>query len=195
MEVRRNGRFTAHKNWISQGLCADVGVVVADLRVAGKSHGPHAFFMEVRRNGKLVEGVEMGDMGVKTIGNDLDNAWISFKNVWIPKDALLSRYGYMEGNAYVQRQKGIRTMDMIGQRLFTGRTVIARSALVFTRMLYASTREYTDKKLCWAPQGASVMLSQIPQLGALFTEADQKLTSVEGSLARIEQRLADCLRT
>lgn len=184
----------AHKNWISQGLVADLCVAVADLRVGGRSVGPHAFLMELRREGRLVEGVEMGDMGVKTIGNDLDNAWISFKNVWLPKSALLDRYGYVEGDRYVQRQQGVRTMDMIGQRLYTGRTVIARSAIVFTRSLYASTHRYTDQKRCWAPHNAKMMLSDIPQLKSLYVEADSELARLDSFLTAVETRLAACLR-
>jgi acyl-CoA oxidase len=184
----------AYKNWISQGLVADMCCAVADLRVGGKSFGPHAFLMELRRNGELVDGVQMGDMGEKTIGNDLDNAWISFSDVWLPKSALLSRFGDIEGDSYVQRQKGIRTMDMIGQRLFTGRTVIARSALVFARMLYASTRRYTDNKRCWQPQGQGISLSEIPQLGVLLQEADGTLTRLETFQLEVERRLGDCLR-
>lgn len=183
----------AFKNWISQGLCADMCVAVADLQVGGKSFGPHGFLMEIRKNGQLVEGVEMGDMGVKTIGNDLDNAWISFQDVWLPKSAILNRYGDIEDDKYVQRVKGIRTMDMIGQRLYTGRTVIARSALVFTRMLYASTRQYTDSKKCWAPKGETLRLSDIPQLASLFSEADATLGKVEKFVSEVERRLSQCL--
>uniref|UniRef100_A0A7S4V4F9 Acyl-coenzyme A oxidase n=1 Tax=Alexandrium monilatum TaxID=311494 RepID=A0A7S4V4F9_9DINO len=185
----------AHKNWISQGLVADLCVAVADLRVGGRSFGPHAFLMEIRRDGQLVEGVEMGDMGVKTIGNDLDNAWISFRNVWLPKTSLLDRYGGIEGDKYVQRQQGVRTMDMIGQRLYTGRCVIARSAVVFTRSLYGSTRKYTDNKKCWAPKNDSLTLSEIPQLKALFSEADEELSKMDKFLTQIENRLAACLRS
>ena len=32
-------------------------------------------------SGALVPGVSAGDMGDKTIGNDLDNAWITFDKV------------------------------------------------------------------------------------------------------------------
>ena len=53
----------AQKNWISQGLVADKTVVIADLRVEGKSYGPHAFLMNLREGGELVPGVETFDMG------------------------------------------------------------------------------------------------------------------------------------
>ena len=43
--------------------------------------GPHAFLMDLRRGGELVPGVSVGDMGIKTTGNDLDNAWINFDKV------------------------------------------------------------------------------------------------------------------
>ena len=89
----------AHKNWISQGFCADKAVVIADLQLGdgtgdGTSHGPHAFLVDFRvaehahahahgearsqRGGGakgLVAGVRLADMGRKTVANDLDNAW------------------------------------------------------------------------------------------------------------------------
>eukprot|EP00747_Dinoflagellata_sp_TGD_P189525 gnl/TRDRNA2_/TRDRNA2_49943_c0_seq1.p1 gnl/TRDRNA2_/TRDRNA2_49943_c0~~gnl/TRDRNA2_/TRDRNA2_49943_c0_seq1.p1 ORF type:complete len:482 (-),score=114.70 gnl/TRDRNA2_/TRDRNA2_49943_c0_seq1:78-1472(-) len=186
----------ARKNWISQGLVADMCVAVADLIVGGKHYGPHAFVMDLRdaKTGNLVEGVEVGDMGQKTIGNDLDNAWIQFTHVWIPKSALLNRFADIEGDKYVQKQSGIRNIDMIGQRLYTGRTVIARSALVFTRSIYATTKAYTDKKECWAPKGQSLFLGQVPQIASLYAEADAQLSRMESFMTSIEQQLADCLR-
>ena len=67
---------SARKNWISQGFTATKSVVMADLIVSGESKGPHAFVMDFRNDGKLVDGVTAEDMGKKTVGNDLDNAWI-----------------------------------------------------------------------------------------------------------------------
>jgi acyl-CoA oxidase len=69
------------KNWISQGYTADKAALIADLRIDGKSFGPHGFLMYLRVYGKVVPGVSLGDMGRKTTGNDLDNAWIKFDNV------------------------------------------------------------------------------------------------------------------
>ena len=62
----------AAKNWISQGYTAELGVVIADLRVGGKSHGPHAFLMELRdASGTLLPGIRVEDMGTKTVADDL----------------------------------------------------------------------------------------------------------------------------
>jgi hypothetical protein len=61
----------AKKNWISQGLVADKTCVIADLRIDGASHGPHAFVMDLRRSYSdgsdvVVRGVSHGDMGRKS---------------------------------------------------------------------------------------------------------------------------------
>jgi len=182
------------KNWISQGLTADYAVVVANLLVKGKAHGPHAFLMELRRDGQLVQGVTAEDMGSKTIGNDLDNARIAFSKVWLPRSALLDRFAGIEKDEYVQYQPGTSNMDMIGQRLYTGRAVIAASCLVFARSLYRSAREYADNKRCWPPKG-SIPLSDIPQLSFLYKEADQELSKVEALRELAEAQLCECLKT
>lgn len=52
---------------------------MADLQINGKKFGPHGFLIDFRINGELLSGIIMGDMGKKTIGNDLDNAWVYLK--------------------------------------------------------------------------------------------------------------------
>jgi len=184
----------ASKNWISQGLTADMAVVVANLFVKGKAYGPHGFVMDLRRNGQLVEGVTVEDMGAKTIGNDLDNARITFSKVWLPRDALLSRWASIEGGAYVQQPGAVSNIDMIGQRLYTGRAVIAGSTLVFARTLFKRAREYADNKQCWDPKG-SISLSEVPQLGWLYRDADAQLSRVEALSVAVEEGLCQCLRS
>mmetsp|Transcript_36842 Transcript_36842/g.84904 ORF Transcript_36842/g.84904 Transcript_36842/m.84904 type:complete len:465 (+) Transcript_36842:67-1461(+) len=183
----------AKKNWISQGLTADAAVVIANLIVQGKPRGPHAFLMTLRESGKPVAGVTFEDMGEKTIGNDLDNARISFDSVQLPKTALLDRYATIEGGKYSQRQAGVANMDMIGQRLYTGRAVIAASTLVFSRCLYNTARGYADNKSCWQPDGA-ITLSDVPQLASLYLEADRELSRCERLRDAVELRLCECLR-
>jgi alkylation response protein AidB-like acyl-CoA dehydrogenase len=184
----------ARKNWISQGLVADKAVVVADLFVAGKRHGPHAFLIDFRRDGKVVEGIELGDMGRKTVGNDLDNAWISFNRVKVPAEAMLSKYAAVEDGVYVQKVKGVNTMSMIGQRLFTGRVAVAQAALTFARVLYNMTRNYSDNKACWAPGGKEQSLSVVPQLRGLYREAAATLDRADRYVQSCETDLCACLR-
>jgi acyl-CoA oxidase len=90
----------AVKNWISQGLSAEMCVVVADLRLGGKSHGPHPFLIRIRdgQTGALAPGVEATDMGGKTVANDLDNAQLRFTHMFMPLDCLLNKFARIEGD-------------------------------------------------------------------------------------------------
>ena len=78
---------------------------------------------------------------------------------------------------------------MIGQRLFTGRVAVAQAALVFGQKLFAKTRAYTDTKLCWAPHGMRPPLSMLPQLSALYEQADEAFLYIERYAAECERRL------
>jgi acyl-CoA oxidase len=83
--------------------------------------------------GKPHPGIITGDMGRKTTGLDLDNAWVRFDNLRVDKKSLLNKFGDVVADVYVPVAAGIRTMDMIGQRLFTGRVAVAQAALTFSR--------------------------------------------------------------
>jgi len=182
----------ARKNWISQGAVCDKAVVLADLSVEGKRCGPHAFVMDFRQEGSVVDGIHLEDMGRKTTGNDLDNAWIHFNNVELPKDAMLNRYADVVDGKYVQKVKGVRPFDMIGQRLYTGRIAVAQAALSYCHQLFDVTKNYSDNKQCYSMSG-DVYLSNIPQLNALYIEADEKLSELNAFVDRCETELSECL--
>ena len=79
----------------------------------------------MRSNGQLAAGITCDDMGRKTVGNDLDNAWIHFNRVALPRSALLNRYADITpAGGYEQKIKGMPVFHMIGQRLFTGRVAV-----------------------------------------------------------------------
>jgi len=186
----------AFKNWISQGITCDKLVVMANLFVNGKSVGPHAFVTDFRRDGKVVDGITFGDMGIKTVGNDLDNAWLKFENVEMPRDALLNRYADIDEKTgeYGTKVKGIRPFDMIGQRLFTGRVAVAQAALTFRDKLFEQTKHYSDNKKCWAPKGEQPVLSDIPQLKALYKETEQEAGRIQHFVDSCQADLCETLR-
>lgn len=190
----------AAKNWISQGFTADKAVVLAQLTVGDRNEGPHAFLLDLRRDGQLVAGVSVGDMGVKTTGNDLDNAWISFDRVRLPRTALLNAHaGIGDDGAYSRYTANIAPFEMIGQRLFTGRVAVAQAALSYRAQLFDVTRAYAEAKPVPAPRAHPAgapppRLSGIPQLRHLFAEAEAKAGAVEAFVARCEERLVPLLR-
>jgi len=186
----------SRKNWISQGFVADLACVAAELRVAGKSYGVHAFLVEFRKDGKLVPNIEIDDMGVKTVGNDLDNAWIQFNKLRVPHSTLLCRYGEVKpgnGGTYVSKAKGVTNMGMIGQRLYTGRIAVAQAALAYTRKQFDLTRDYSDRKVCWGPKENS-NLTKVPQISALYNHADKQLLTLDKYVAECERHLSSHLQ-
>ncbi|GMH98235.1 hypothetical protein TrVE_jg14271 [Triparma verrucosa] len=182
----------ARKNWISQGFVADKAVVLADLIVKGESKGPHAFVMDFRSSGSLVPGVKIDDMGSKTVGNDLDNAWIDFENVRLPKDSMLRRYAEIVDGEYIIKGD-VRPFDMIGQRLYTGRIAVAQAALEYRRALFSKTKSYSDSKKMFAFSGEPV-LSEIPQLEALYEENEERLGRLDEYVGDCEAALSEVLK-
>ncbi|KAJ3305987.1 hypothetical protein HDU76_004919, partial [Blyttiomyces sp. JEL0837] len=200
-----NGEFVintpnpgAAKNWISQGLVADEAVVVAMLTVNGKNYGAQAFLVEMRDSatGKLKDGITAEDMGRKTVGNDLDNARLSFKNVKVPREALLARYLSVAADGTVSQPGGskLRTMDMIGQRLFTGRVGVAQAAIEFSKSLFSKVYGFASKKVCWAPGSKRPVLAEVPQIADIFATAQVRLQSLSTYMSNVEAALCQCLR-
>jgi acyl-CoA oxidase len=185
----------ARKNWISQGFTADKAVVVADLTVNKERLGPHAFVMDFRnKDGELVPGVSVDDMGRKTVGNDLDNAWINFDQVELDKSALLNKYAHItEDNNYELLYEGVRPFDMIGQRLYTGRIAVSQAALEYRRQLFKQTKEYSDNKGLFSFSESRV-LSNIPQLSAIYEENEKKMHKIDTFVKSCERMLSDCIK-
>eukprot|EP01134_Creolimax_fragrantissima_P001952 CFRG1952T1 len=185
----------AAKNWISQGYTAECGVVIADLRINGKSHGPHPFFMEMRHGegGKLLPGIRIEDMGTKTIANDLDNARVWFDHVKLPKSSLLNKFADIVDDKYVQVGKERMRIEVIGQRLLTGRQAIAEAALYSARVLHMKTEEYAKRKICNGLAGETTLAS-MPQLRNVLDESYAQIDKMIAYTAGVEERLNKCLR-
>ena len=94
---------------------------------------------------EVKRGIAFGDMGRKTIGNDLDNAWVKFDGFRCERGCLLNRYAdVLESNgAYVRKGGALQggetmnQMNAIGQRLFTGRVAVAKAALTFCEVRHS----------------------------------------------------------
>merc|ERR1712014_359584 len=98
------------------------------------------------------DGIEANDMGRKTTANELDNAVLRFKNVRLPQSALLDKYaGFNASGQYETR--GIKRMgnEVIGQRLLTGRLVIAQMTVDSGKLLLERVRRYAENRRVWSP--------------------------------------------
>lgn len=60
----------------------------------GKDYGPHGFVMQIRTMDTHLPltGVTIGDIGPKAGYNGVDNGYMSFDHVRIPREAMLMRF-------------------------------------------------------------------------------------------------------
>ena len=84
-------------------------------------------------------------------------------------------------------------IEVIGQRLLTGRLAIAEAAIVCARTLHMRTEAYADDKVCNGLAGES-KLSAMPQVRAVFNESYEALDGMSAFAAGVEERLNACLR-
>jgi acyl-CoA oxidase len=83
----------SYKDYLGNAaLHGEAAVVFAQLYTEGKNHGVHAFYVPIRRRGKLLKGVGSEDDGLKGGLNGIDNGRLFFDQVRVPRANLLNRY-------------------------------------------------------------------------------------------------------
>ncbi|CAB4552062.1 unannotated protein [freshwater metagenome] len=105
----------SYKDYLGNAaLHGEAAVVFAQLYTNGEHHGVHAFFVPIRKNGKLLPGVGAEDDGLKGGLNGIDNGRLFFNQVRIPRLNLLNRYAdVQEDGTYTS------SIDSPGRRFFT----------------------------------------------------------------------------
>eukprot|EP01119_Soliformovum_irregulare_P009285 TRINITY_DN2251_c1_g1_i2.p1 TRINITY_DN2251_c1_g1~~TRINITY_DN2251_c1_g1_i2.p1 ORF type:complete len:515 (+),score=161.51 TRINITY_DN2251_c1_g1_i2:85-1545(+) len=87
--------ITATKIWIGlAGQIATHCIVFCNLRSKGQECGLQLIIVPLRdpESGKPLPGVHVGDLGAKAGRNGLDNGWIQFHNVRVPRTNMLARF-------------------------------------------------------------------------------------------------------
>ncbi|KAJ3357728.1 fatty-acyl coenzyme A oxidase [Allomyces javanicus] len=87
--------LSATKWWIGGAAhTATHGTVYAQLVVRGKRHGVKVFVVPLRdpKTGTLLPGIAIGDCGKKFGRDGIDNGWVQFTNVRIPRSYMLMKH-------------------------------------------------------------------------------------------------------
>lgn len=132
---------TATKWWIGGAAHSVVACACyARLIINGKDHGVYVFFVPLRRKEdfSLLPGVVIGDCGTKMGRAGIDNGWIQFSNVRIPRSNMLMRWAKVdrEGNLTESPMIQLSYISLVHGRV----SVTSRTALQCKKALTIATR-------------------------------------------------------
>eukprot|EP01117_Protostelium_nocturnum_P000974 TRINITY_DN112_c0_g1_i1.p1 TRINITY_DN112_c0_g1~~TRINITY_DN112_c0_g1_i1.p1 ORF type:complete len:726 (-),score=301.95 TRINITY_DN112_c0_g1_i1:181-2358(-) len=134
---------TSTKWWIGMaGQTATHSVVFARLIIDGKDEGVHSFLVQIRdtETGEVVPNVTVGDCGAKMGRNGLDNGFIQYHNVRIPREDMLMRWAQVS-------KEGIYTKPPKAQlsygALITGRVSILNDSANWVKKALAISIRYS----------------------------------------------------
>ncbi|HJS48626.1 MAG TPA: acyl-CoA dehydrogenase, partial [Gemmatimonadales bacterium] len=151
---------SARKEWI--GNAAQHGrmaTVFAQLEVRGEGHGVHALVVPLRdAEGRLLPGVHAADSGAKVGLNGVDNGQLRFDHVFVPRDALLDRFGSVSAEGVYASpiaSPGRRFFTMIGT-LVGGRVSLAAAAVTAAKKGLAIAVRYGLGRRQFGPDPAEV---------------------------------------
>ncbi|MFD6534091.1 acyl-CoA dehydrogenase family protein [Streptomyces sp. NPDC060184] len=139
----------ARKDYIGNAARhAELAVVFAQLEVAGKSEGVHAFVVPIRRGGDVVPGVRIEDDGRKMGLNGVDNGRMWFDGVRVPREALLNRFADVTADGVYEsaiESPGRRFFTMLGT-LVQGRVSVGGAAINAAKVALAIAVTYAERR-------------------------------------------------
>lgn len=128
--------------------------VFAQLEVAGRRHGVHAFIVPLRdESGQLLPGIRIEDCGPKLGLNGVDNGRIWFDQVRVPRENLLDRFAQVSRTGVYKssiQSASKRFFTMLGT-LVMGRVSLTASAVSGARTAVAIAVEYGDRRRQFGP--------------------------------------------
>jgi acyl-CoA oxidase len=169
----KTGMFTidcpttaSQKYWITNGAChANYAVVFAQTIVKGQNEGVNAFLIPIREGNpvdnldKMAEskGVTIEDMGIKISLNGIDNGRLIFKDVKVPRSALLDKLNQVneKGEFISKTAKRSNRFFKVADRLLSGRLCIASMGMGATKACLGSTVKYSQQRLAVGASGES----------------------------------------
>jgi acyl-CoA oxidase len=87
------------------GKTSNYAVVMANLIIKGENYGMHPFIVQLRtlEDHSVLPGIEVGDIGPKFGFNTIDNGYLKFDHVRIPREHLLMKNAVVEPDGTYKR--------------------------------------------------------------------------------------------
>jgi acyl-CoA oxidase len=147
--------LTSTKCWLGMvGNSATHTVAICQLIIDGKRHGLYWFVVPLRERGtgRHWPGVVVGDMGAKAGRQGLDNGWIQFNNVRIPRKNMLMRWAQVtrDGEFIPPPHPALAYAALIPERLscpFGVVTLCGQAVTVATRYSCVRRQGSKDEKI------------------------------------------------
>ncbi|KAJ8736601.1 hypothetical protein PYW08_007257 [Mythimna loreyi] len=129
--VLHSPTLTSYKWWPGGlGNTANYCIVIAQLYSKGECHGIHSFIVQVRDEDTHMPlpGIKVGEIGVKMGLNSVNNGFLGFENVRIPRTNMLMKHAkVLEDGTYVKSKNN---------KLIYGAMVFVRVVIVFDSVNY-----------------------------------------------------------
>ncbi|KAI9498239.1 acyl-CoA dehydrogenase/oxidase C-terminal [Zychaea mexicana] len=145
--------LTATKWWIGGAAhSATHAAVFAQLVVKGKNYGTKCFVVPLRdpKTYNLLPGVNIGDIGKKMGRDGIDNGWIQFTNVRIPRGYMLQKHAKVTRSGTVTEPK---LQQLTYGALLQGRVAmvvdsgnVSKKALTIATRYAAVRRQFAKSK-------------------------------------------------
>jgi acyl-CoA oxidase len=151
------GNAALHANWV---------IVFAQLIIEKENYGVHGFLVPIRDDkGNLLEGVYCEDNGLKGGLNGIDNGRLAFKNIVIPRENLLDRYGSVSkyGIYSSKIDNPIRRFFIMLGTLVQGRVSLDGAAVVAAKIALEIAIKYGNaRKQFKSTNGEEILLMEYP---------------------------------
>lgn len=156
----------ATKWWIGGAAhSATHSTVYARLIVEGKDYGVKTFVVQLRdlTSFQLLPGVMIGDIGAKMGRDGIDNGWIQFKNVVIPREFMLQRFTKVLPGSPPR----VRTQPLLDQisgysALLSGRVNMVMDSFRFGSKFAIIATRYAVGRQQFGQQGNETQLIDYP---------------------------------
>lgn len=145
--------YSAIKCWIGNAACHSThAIVFAQLQYKNKSMGLHVFIVKLRNINEKepLSNIKIKDNGFKKGLNGLDNGTIIFNNLIVPREGLLSNFGFIDENGkYLIKDEYKNEKTRFAELLSTlsgGRGILAAGAnIVSSKALFIACK-YSQKR-------------------------------------------------
>lgn len=148
--VLHSPTITSTKWWPGcLGRTCNHALVVAQLYSNGKNYGPHFFIVPIRsmEDHKPLPGVTVGEIGPKLAGNCVDNGYLRFHHVRIPRMNMMMKHSQVQPDgSYVRPQNNklnYGTMVLVRVMLLRGAACHLASASTIA-IRYSAVRRQSE---------------------------------------------------